>query len=55
MTEGLLLAHGFPLDLLVDLVHAGLASATPERVVGGGQHLEFARVRITEAGRKALQ
>jgi hypothetical protein len=33
---------------------SGLASATAERVVGGTQTFEVARVRITEAGRRAL-
>jgi len=31
MTEALMLAHGFPVPLLVDLCFAGLAIATPER------------------------
>jgi hypothetical protein len=39
---------------MVELVCDGLASATPERVVSGGETIEVARVRITEAGRKAL-
>jgi hypothetical protein len=39
---------------MVDLVRAGLASAAGERVVGGGKTIEVARMRITEAGRKAL-
>jgi hypothetical protein len=52
--EGLLLANGFTVDLLVDLVRDGLATATPERVVSGRETIEVARVRITEAGRKVL-
>jgi hypothetical protein len=37
-------------------VRAGLATAQPERVVAGGsgRTIEVARVRITEAGRRAL-
>jgi hypothetical protein len=31
-TEATLLAHGLTTDLLVDLVHEGLATATPETV-----------------------
>jgi hypothetical protein len=50
----LLLAHGFTVELLADLVRAGLATATTERVVAGGRAIEVARVRITPAGRKAL-
>jgi hypothetical protein len=54
-TEGLLLANGFTVDLLVELVRDGLANATPERVVSGRETIELARVRITEAGRKVLE
>ena len=34
--------------------HAGLATATVERVVAGKQKLEVARVRSTDAGRRVL-
>jgi hypothetical protein len=53
-TEALLLAHGFTTSQMVELVRAGLATANAERVVAGGLKLEVARVRITEAGRRAL-
>jgi hypothetical protein len=53
-TEALMLAHGFTVDTLVEMINAGLASATTERVVAGGRTIEVARVRITEAGRRAL-
>ena len=53
-TEAVMLAHGFPVPLVVELVRAGLASATPERMVAGGRTVEVARLRITEAGRRAL-
>jgi hypothetical protein len=39
-------AHGFTIDMLVELVRAGLATATSERVVAGGRTIEVARVRI---------
>ena len=32
----------------------GLATAQAERVVAGGRAMEIARVRITDAGRRAL-
>jgi hypothetical protein len=32
----------------------GLATARAERVVAGGRLIEVARVRITEAGRRAM-
>jgi hypothetical protein len=54
-TEAIMLAHGFTIEDMVELVHAGLATATAERVVAGSRKLEVARVRITDAGRKALR
>jgi hypothetical protein len=53
-TEALMLAHGFTIPQMVELVRAGLATATAERVVAGSRTIEIARVRITEAGRRAL-
>jgi len=53
-TEAIMIAHGFTIAQIVELVTAGLANATAERVVAGGKAIEVARVRITEAGRKAL-
>jgi hypothetical protein len=50
-----MLAHGFTIPQMVELVHAGLAMATGERVVAGVRKIEVARVRITEAGRRALE
>ena len=53
-TEAIMLAHGFTVDQLVELVRGGLATAHAERMVAGGRSMEIARVRITEAGRRAL-
>jgi hypothetical protein len=50
----MMLAHGFTTPQIVELVRAGLATATAERVVAGRRSVEVARVRITEAGRKVL-
>jgi hypothetical protein len=47
-------ARGFSIDFMADLVRAGLATATPERVAMGPNTIEVARMRITDAGRKAL-
>jgi hypothetical protein len=52
--EALLVAHGFSIELMVELVGEGLASTTEERVRAGKQTLEVTRVRITDAGRRAL-
>jgi hypothetical protein len=40
--------------MLADMVRTGLATAKAERVMAGGRSMEVARVRITEAGRRAL-
>jgi hypothetical protein len=53
-TEALLLAHGFSIEQMVELVRAGLATASAERVVAGNRTIEVASVRISEAGRRAL-
>jgi hypothetical protein len=54
MTEAMLPAHGFMVDILVDLIRAGLATAKTERMVAGGRPMEVARVRIMDAGRRSL-
>jgi hypothetical protein len=53
-TEAILLAHGFTIQQMVEVVRAGLATAKAERVVAGGRTVEVAWVRITAAGRAAL-
>ena len=53
-SEALMLAHGFTTDLLVELICAGLAGATRERVIAGTRNMEATKLRITEAGRRAL-
>ena len=50
-----MLAHGFTVAQMVELVRAGLATATAERVVAGSRKMEVARVKITEAGRRVLE
>jgi hypothetical protein len=52
--EALRRAHGFTISDIVLLAHAGLATATAERVVAGSRKIEVATVRITEAGRQIL-
>jgi hypothetical protein len=53
-TDALLTAHGFKLDVLISIVSARLATATPERVFAAGKPVEVTRVRITDAGRRVL-
>jgi hypothetical protein len=53
-TETIMTAHGFKTDMMVEIINGGLASVTTEGVVAAGRRIEVARVRITEAGRRAL-
>jgi hypothetical protein len=53
-TEAIMLAHGFSIDMMVEIINAGLASASTERAVAGRRTMQVTRVRITEAGRRAL-
>jgi hypothetical protein len=54
-TEAIMLAHGFTIEQMVELVRAGLATATAERVVAGSRTFEVATVRITDDGRRVLK
>jgi hypothetical protein len=53
-TEAIMLSYGFKTELLVQLVNAGLATATTEHMVVGGRGVKVVRMRITAAGRRAL-
>lgn len=53
-TDTLLVAHGFPFDLMARLVRERLATATPELTFAAGTPVEVTRLRITDAGRRAL-
>src|SRR6476620_3263342 len=53
-TQAIMLAYGFKTELLVELVNAGLATASIERMVAGGRRIAVTRMRITGAGRQAL-
>jgi hypothetical protein len=54
-SRAVMLARGFPLSLLNRLVRAGLATSHIEREERGDKVIEIVRVKITEAGRRALQ
>jgi hypothetical protein len=53
-SEAIMLAHGFTVDFLVDLIRTGMVTTQTERVVAGGRAMEVARMRITELGWRAL-
>ena len=44
----------FTVDALAELVRVGYVSLAPEIVRAGGRKIEVARVRITDAGRRAI-
>jgi hypothetical protein len=53
--EAVMLAHGFTRRTLAHLVHAGLATAEHTTVKADGKPIAAGRVRITSAGRSALE
>jgi hypothetical protein len=50
--EAVMRAHGFAVEQLVELVRAGLATVTAQRVRAGGERVVL---RITDAGWKPLK
>jgi hypothetical protein len=52
--EAIMIAHGFSIDMMVELVSGGLATATGERVVAGGRTVEIARMQIMATGQQVL-
>jgi len=54
LTEAMMVAHGFTLEHMVELITAGLAGAVHERVMAGKNPMQVTRLRITPAGRRAL-
>jgi len=55
LTETIMLGRGFPRAMLFFLVRRGLATARWELVKAGGKTVEVGRIRITAAGRSALE
>ena len=53
-TKTILRAHGLSIDIMVELVKAGLATTKCERMVADGRQTGVVRVRITDVGRQAL-
>src|SRR5258708_18334377 len=53
-TKAILRAHGFSIEMIIELVKAGLATTKRERMVADGRQTGVVRVRITEAGQQAL-
>ncbi len=54
-TGATVLADGFSVDMLADLVHDGLATAHRQTRRVGRRKIQFACMMITDAGRTALE
>jgi len=54
LPDAIMLANGFTIAQLAELVSAGLATSAHERMRAGRDTVEVARMRITDAGRRAL-
>jgi hypothetical protein len=52
--ETLMSSIGFEADMLASLVRNGLAAVQSETIKAGRSTIDVTRVRITDAGRKAL-
>jgi hypothetical protein len=52
--EAVLIANGFSDEMLVSIARAGLATATTDKIKAGSRTIEIAWMRITNAGRFAL-
>jgi hypothetical protein len=55
LTEMLLRTYGFTLRMLAGLIRARLATAQRQTVNAGGQAIKVIRIKITEAGRQAIE
>ena len=53
-TEALMVANGFTIELLLELLRTGLATAHAERIIVDGKMTEVARMGITDEGRRLL-
>jgi hypothetical protein len=54
-TEAIMIAHGFRVPQMVELVRTGLATAHTRRAIAGRRTIEIAYMKITDAGRQALR
>jgi hypothetical protein len=53
-SKAILRAHGFSIDMMAELVKAGLATTKRERMAAGDRQTDVVRMRITDAGQQAL-
>ena len=55
VTDAALLANGFAATTIIRLVKSGLATSVTEHVWAGRRRVEVRWLRLTDAGRKALE
>ena len=53
-TEAIMIAHGFTVPQMVELVRTGLATTHTRSAIAGRRTIKIAYMKITEAGRQAL-
>jgi hypothetical protein len=53
-TEPVMLAHGFTLDQIANLVFGGLAKRDVRNITAGSRQVKVVRMEITAGGRKAI-
>jgi hypothetical protein len=53
-TEPVILAHGFALDHIANLVFGGFAKREVRNMTSNGRQEKVVRMQITDAGRKAI-
>jgi hypothetical protein len=51
-TAATMIAHGFTIDSMVELIKAGLATVRAEHMSAGGKPIEVRRLRITDEGQR---
>jgi hypothetical protein len=52
--EPVMLAHGFTLDQIANLVFGGLAKRDVRNITAGSRQVKVVRMEITAGGRKAI-
>jgi hypothetical protein len=55
LSEAFMLAHRFTPETIASLVRDGLTTMRPETMRAGGPTIEVIRVKITDAGLRALE
>ena len=52
--RAMMVAHGFSIELLNQVIRDGLATTRTERAIRGDKSIEMVRLKITDAARRVL-